>query len=186
MKKMSLGTRKTKWSKLKFTGESQRKNDLFIVKVYCIVSFANSHVEVLWYITSFWRISRKFPLTSSNLIWVEYCTLFPIQFSFVKPFSPFTNLGFWEFWNKNSVLTNVVNYCQIFLIFLSRPYGKDFLSALKKARVKQVRSQAVANELFTYAIFLVVLFVISYANRDADSFQIKNHLGTWDYDRSLD
>ena len=27
----------------------------------------------------------KFPLTSSNLIWVEYCTLFPIQFSFVKP-----------------------------------------------------------------------------------------------------
>ena len=150
MKKMSLGTRKTKWSKLKFTGESQRKNDLFIVKVYCIVSFANSHVEVLWYITSFWRRSRKFPL------------------------------------NKNSVLTNVANYCQIFLIFLSRPYGKDFLSALKKARVKQVRSQAVANELFTYAIFLVVLFVISYANRDADSFQIKNHLGTWDYDRSLD
>lgn len=47
MKRMSLGTRKTKWSKLKFTGESQRKNDLFIVKVYCIASFANSHVEVL-------------------------------------------------------------------------------------------------------------------------------------------
>ena len=77
-----------------------------------------------------------------------------------------------------------VNYCQIFLIFLSRPYGKDFLSALKKARVKQVRSQAVANELFTYAIFLIVLFVISYANRDADSFQIKNHLGARDYDTS--
>ena len=58
-----------------------------------------------------------------------------------------------------------------------RPYGKDFLKALKHARIKQVRSQAVANELFTYAIFLIVLFIISYANRDADSFKIKDHLG---------
>ena len=57
------------------------------------------------------------------------------------------------------------------------PYGKDFLLALKKARIKQVRSQAVANELFTYFIFLMVLFVISYANRDQDSFNIKNHIG---------
>mgnify|MGYP001175171055 FL=1 len=62
-------------------------------------------------------------------------------------------------------------------MIISRPYGKDFLSALKQARVKQVRSQAVANELFTYVIFLIVLFIISYANRDADSFKIKNHLG---------
>lgn len=60
--------------------------------------------------------------------------------------------------------------------FLS-PYGKDFLLALKKARIKQVRSQAVANELFTYFIFLLVLFIISYANRDQDSFNIKNHIG---------
>ena len=61
--------------------------------------------------------------------------------------------------------------CDIF-----RPYGKDFLQALKKARIKQVRSQAVANELFSYVIFLMILFIISYANRDADSFQIKSHL----------
>ena len=57
-----------------------------------------------------------------------------------------------------------------------RPYGKDFLLALKKARVKQVRSQAVANELFTYVIFLIVIFIIAYENRDADSFQIKSHI----------
>ena len=57
------------------------------------------------------------------------------------------------------------------------PYGKDFLLALKKARIKQVRSQAVANELFTYSIFLLVIFFISYANRDQDSFNIKNHIG---------
>ena len=60
------------------------------------------------------------------------------------------------------------------------PYGKDFLLALKKARIKQVRSQAVANELFTYFIFLMVLFVISYANRDQDSFNIKNHIGEYE------
>ena len=65
------------------------------------------------------------------------------------------------------------------LNFLCSPYGKDFLLALKKARVKQVRSEAVANELFTYVIFLIVLFIISYANRDQDSYKIKNHIGKW-------
>ena len=110
----------------------------------------------------------------SKMMLAVMCSTLQIQFSSVKPF---TNLGFGNCETRCQVLANV-NYCQIFLIFLSRPYGKDFLSALKKARVKQVRSQAVANELFTYAIFLIVLFVISYANRDADSFQIKNHLGT--------
>ena len=45
--------------------------------------------------------------------------------------------------------------------------------------MKQVRSQAVANELLTYVIFLLVLFIISYANRDADSFKIKNHIGKY-------
>ena len=44
--------------------------------------------------------------------------------------------------------------------------------------MKQIRSQAVANELFTYVIFLSVLFIISYNNRDADSFQIKKHVET--------
>ena len=119
----------------------------------------------------------------SKMMLAVVCSTLQIQFSSVKPF---TNLGFGNCETRCQVLANVnycqvlanVNNCKIFLIFLSRPYGKDFLSALKKARVKQVRSQAVANELFTYAIFLIVLFVISYANRDADSFQIKNHLGT--------
>ena len=112
MKKMSLGTRKTKWSKLKFTGESQRKNDLFIVKVYCIVSFANSHVEVLWYITSFWRRSRKFPLTSSNLIWVEYCTL--SQFNFLLVLLPILVFGNFEtrtqFWQMLSIIAKYIWY----------------------------------------------------------------------------
>ena len=44
--------------------------------------------------------------------------------------------------------------------------------------MKQIRSQAVANELFTYVIFLSVLFIISYNNRDADSYQIKKHVET--------
>ena len=43
---------------------------------------------------------------------------------------------------------------------LYRPYGDEYLEALKKARVKQIRSQAVANELFTYVIFLIMLFII--------------------------
>ena len=70
------------------------------------------------------------------------------------------------------------------LNFLCSPYGKDFLLALKKARVKQVRSEAVANELFTYVIFLIVLFIISYANRDQDSYKIKNHIGKWECSNS--
>ena len=59
---------------------------------------------------------------------------------------------------------------------LYRPYGEKYLEALKKARIKQIRSEAVANELFSYVIFLIILFIISYANRDADSYILKKHL----------
>ena len=57
-----------------------------------------------------------------------------------------------------------------------RPYGTTYLEALKKARIKQLRSQAVANELFSYVLFLIILFIISYANRDPDSYILKRHL----------
>ena len=57
---------------------------------------------------------------------------------------------------------------------LYRPYGEKYLEALKKARIKQIRSEAVANELFSYVIFLIILFIISYANRDADSILSKS------------
>ena len=40
-----------------------------------------------------------------------------------------------------------------------RPYGPKYLDALKKARMKQVRSEAVAMELITYVFFLIILFV---------------------------
>ena len=85
--------------------------------------------------------------------------------------------------DEKIIKTKVYRYVNFVVKFLflnlnfPSPYGKDFLLALKKARIKQVRSQAVANELFTYSIFLIVLFVISYANRDQDSFNIKNHIG---------
>ena len=59
---------------------------------------------------------------------------------------------------------------------LYRPYGDSYLEALKKARIKQIRSQAVAAELFSYIAFLIILFIISYSNRDADSFLLKNHI----------
>ena len=57
-----------------------------------------------------------------------------------------------------------------------RPYGKTYLEALKKARIKDIQNQAVGSELFSYVIFLVITFLISYANRDADSFIIKRHI----------
>ena len=57
-----------------------------------------------------------------------------------------------------------------------RPFGREYLEALKKARIKEIRNQAVASELMSYVVFLVILFTISYANRDADSFTLKNHL----------
>ena len=57
-----------------------------------------------------------------------------------------------------------------------RPYGKTYLEAMRKARVKEIRNQAVASELVSYTIFLAITFIISYANRDADSFILKNHI----------
>ena len=57
-----------------------------------------------------------------------------------------------------------------------RPYSKKYLEALKEARIKDIRNQAVASELFTYLIFLAILFIVSYDNRDPDSFKLKNHL----------
>ena len=57
-----------------------------------------------------------------------------------------------------------------------RPYGKSYLEALRKARVKEIKNQAVASELMSYLVFLGITFLISYANRDADSFILKNHV----------
>ena len=57
-----------------------------------------------------------------------------------------------------------------------RPYSKTFLEALKKARTTEIRCQAVAAELFTYLMFLVIIFLISYGNRDPDSYILKNHM----------
>ena len=57
-----------------------------------------------------------------------------------------------------------------------RPYSKKYLAALKEARIKDISNQAVASELFTYLIFLAILFIVSYDNRDPDSFKLKDHL----------
>ena len=57
-----------------------------------------------------------------------------------------------------------------------RPYSKKYLEALKEARIKDIKNQAVASELFTYLIFLAILFIVSYDNRDPDSFKLKDHL----------
>ena len=72
-----------------------------------------------------------------------------------------------EAWNSVEKIPKTKQY---------RPYGEQYLDALKKARIKQVRSQAVATELFSYIFFLVILFIISYANRDPDSYILKNHI----------
>ena len=57
-----------------------------------------------------------------------------------------------------------------------QPYSKTYLEALKAARIKDIKNQAVAFELFSYSLFLVILFLISYANRDPDSYRLKNHM----------
>ena len=57
-----------------------------------------------------------------------------------------------------------------------RPYSKTYLEALKAARIKDVKNQAVASELFSYLVFLMILFLVSYDNRDPDSFRLKRHM----------
>ena len=56
------------------------------------------------------------------------------------------------------------------------PYDKEYMAALKKAREKEVKMQAIMNELLTYAGFMFVLFILSYQNRDPNSFNLKNQL----------
>ena len=56
------------------------------------------------------------------------------------------------------------------------PYGKTYLEAMRKARIKESKNQSVASELLSYTVFLTITFLISYANRDADSYILKNHI----------
>ena len=57
-----------------------------------------------------------------------------------------------------------------------KPYSEDYLNALKEARNKDIKNQKVASDLISYIVFLAILFIISYANRDPDSFKLRKHL----------
>ena len=56
------------------------------------------------------------------------------------------------------------------------PYENEYMTALKKARVKELRTKAIVSELMSYVVFLTILFIISYGNRDPNSFKLKHQI----------
>jgi len=51
------------------------------------------------------------------------------------------------------------------------PYEPDYLAAMKKARVKELKSRAFAKDFSTYLLFLLAIAIISQVCRLAESLQ---------------
>ena len=56
------------------------------------------------------------------------------------------------------------------------PYEPEYLAALKRARVKELKSRAFAKDFATYLVFLVAIAIISQQNRDSFSFTLKHQV----------
>jgi hypothetical protein len=56
------------------------------------------------------------------------------------------------------------------------PYEPEYLAALKKARVKEIKSRAFAKDFATYLVFLVAITIVSQENRSSWSFSLKDQV----------
>jgi len=53
------------------------------------------------------------------------------------------------------------------------PIDEEFLELVRRARKKEVEMWAIIRELFGYFLFILIVYVISYGNRDPMSFKFK-------------
>ncbi|XP_033731377.1 polycystic kidney disease protein 1-like 2 [Pecten maximus] len=54
--------------------------------------------------------------------------------------------------------------------------GREFVEKMKEQRQKELKAKMVFLELFCYILFITVLYLISYSNRDSRSYQFRAHI----------
>ncbi|OWF51801.1 Polycystic kidney disease protein 1-like 2 [Mizuhopecten yessoensis] len=54
--------------------------------------------------------------------------------------------------------------------------GRECVEKMKEQRQKELKAKMVFLELFCYVLFISVLYLISYSNRDSRSYQFRSHL----------
>ena len=62
--------------------------------------------------------------------------------------------------------------------FYGAPFSEQTLENMKRKRLQELRMKRIFAELLLYVCFLVVLYFISYNNRDFNSFQMRRHLSS--------
>ncbi|XP_078316679.1 polycystin-1-like protein 2 [Crassostrea virginica] len=62
--------------------------------------------------------------------------------------------------------------------FYGAPFSEETLENMKRKRLQELRMKRIFAELLLYVCFLVVLYFISYNNRDFNSFQMRRHLSS--------
>ncbi|XP_043195453.1 polycystic kidney disease protein 1-like 2 [Amphibalanus amphitrite] len=58
----------------------------------------------------------------------------------------------------------------------SSPYDKETLEKMRKQRLKEIEMGVIVREIISYSFFLWILFVLSYDNRDPNSFYLQKNL----------
>ncbi|XP_069125495.1 polycystin-1-like protein 2 [Argopecten irradians] len=54
--------------------------------------------------------------------------------------------------------------------------GREFVEKMREQRQKELKAKMVFLELFCYILFITVLYLISYSNRDSRSYQFRSHI----------
>lgn len=54
--------------------------------------------------------------------------------------------------------------------------GKKDLKALRQKHLRDQRAKSFLREIFTYSLFLAILFVVAFMNKDTQSFNFQNQL----------
>jgi hypothetical protein len=76
-------------------------------------------------------------------------------------------------WKRPEYLTDLNEFSQNNII---DDYTQESLKELKKEQNKRNRSKQLIRELIFNAMFLSVLFVVSYSNKDINSFKYKRNI----------
>ncbi|XP_037070763.1 location of vulva defective 1-like [Pollicipes pollicipes] len=56
------------------------------------------------------------------------------------------------------------------------PYDKELLKQIRKQRMKEIEMGVIVREIISYALFLWILFVLSYDNRDPNAYFLQKNI----------
>ena len=62
------------------------------------------------------------------------------------------------------------------LFLLHRPPDEDFLKSAREQRLKEVRMAEILKEIFTYFLFVLLLLMVAYGNRDTKAYLLRKNL----------